>query len=294
MKKYCTGFLIIAALVCSASLFAMKRSVSVTIEHSDLLAKLNREEGPLSPKSTGMEMLLSCKSGTLKGVLGVIVIKEYLKSKADLTVCDEKGSALMWASYFGLSDIVGLLLEQGASCDVVSKLGYTPLHAAAQEGHHSLVTKFVDESLVSIDRQAACGSTALHLAAQAGWDEIVFYLIEQRALTEVADCIGRTALHLASLRGHLDVCRMLILANAQVNARDVGGLTPLHMAAYFGHLDVVAALLEAHADCTALTAAGESANDYAMRQKHRALFLYLQRFLLEKTQIHKMPDIIDL
>ena len=111
-------------------------------------------------------------------------------------------------------DLEGVVdaLAQGGRVAMRNYQGYSPLLAAAQNGHPDI-----------------CGILLAH-----GSD-----------VNEVSPETKRTALHLAVARGHEAVVKVLLSWGAIVHPQDHGGGTPLHIACQEGRLACVLALLKA-------------------------------------------------
>jgi ankyrin repeat protein len=106
--------------------------------------------------------------------------------------------------------------------------GYTPLHAAAQEGHLDiceLIVKYAsDKNPIKNDR-----ITPLHIASYKGHLEICKLLIHDAADKSPQDGQGMTPLHFAAEYGNLEVCKFL-MEKSEKNPRDNFGDTPLGLA----------------------------------------------------------------
>lgn len=70
-------------------------------------------------------------------------------------------------------------------------------------------------------------NTAIHIAAQNGLPEIVAYLLEKRARSDMPNFEGQTPLHLAVLSGSRDIVILLIENGVDINRKDMYGKTPL-------------------------------------------------------------------
>lgn len=241
-----------------APVYAMNRSLSLNRSLVVPTIRTNEEREEIkSPKSLGAQLVQLCRSGKLKGAIGIVTITNFLASNPDLTQCDRQGTALMWVSFFGLLDIVDLLILYKAPLNTTSDLGYTPLHAAAQTGHRALARVLVENG-ASVSAKAQCGYTPLHLAAQEGYAELMLDLIVRGANTEEQDNEGRTALHLAAWKGHVDAVKALIAVKAKINAQAHGGFTPLHAAAFGYCPEIAEVLIKAKADSSIVTDDGDS------------------------------------
>ena len=104
--------------------------------------------------------------------------------KTQTSPCPTLWDDLMVGSYFGLGNIVQLLLKKGK--DITAK----------------------DDA----------GATALHLAALGGHDTVVRLLLKKRADLRARDDNGLTALHHAIRNGHKKAVKLLLESGAKVDA----------------------------------------------------------------------------
>ncbi|MCL2191946.1 MAG: ankyrin repeat domain-containing protein [Treponema sp.] len=145
---------------------------------------------------------------------------------ANPNVADNLGqSALMWASWNGMSDIVELLLSSRRN--------------------------------VNINRPSRNGYTALLCAAHVGRIDIYRMLINAGADTQARDRNGETVLHKAIRSGNLELVRFILDSDGSDNNPDRNSLidrpdslyfTPLHFAVLTGNGRMVNLLLEHGAD----------------------------------------------
>ena len=71
------------------------------------------------------------------------------------------------------------------------------------------------------------GQTPLHIASIQGHNEIVRYLLDNNAFTNVQDSSGSSPLHEAVRYGRIEIVKMLLDSGADVNAKDNIGKTPV-------------------------------------------------------------------
>ena len=126
-------------------------------------------------------------------------------------------------------EVIGLLLDAGATTSAKNEDGLTPLHLAA--GHH-WDPEVVGALLMAgafVDARAENDSTPLHFAAAfSGNPAVTKLLLDAGADANAQDTGGLTSLHLAArFRGYAAVAQMLLDAGADVNAKDREGKTPL-------------------------------------------------------------------
>ena len=146
-------------------------------------------------------------------------------------------------------DVVNVLLEHGARCDIPNYRGTTPLHLAAREGLADILAEFVNMSNIrpnirhvrpNLDTWNNQRRTALHLASKNSIYDCVGILIEAGADVNAQDRLNKTPLHFAAENVSLSVVRLLLDADAdptieaktpsQSHPSKENGTTPLHYA----------------------------------------------------------------
>lgn len=132
--------------------------------------------------------------------------------RIDSTDNDGK-TALHWAARSWQKNptqrqMIEFLVSKGADPNAKDKIGYTPLHAAADGGN-----VLVAEALIK---------------AGARIDELTIY--------------GRTPLHQAALRGHIEIVNLLLKSGANPGVRNRDGETPIGLAVKHENWDVVESL----------------------------------------------------
>ncbi|KAK3543653.1 hypothetical protein QTP70_025980, partial [Hemibagrus guttatus] len=203
----------------------------------------------------------------------------------------EGRTALCLAAAKGSVEVVRALLDRGLDENHKDDLGWTPLHAAACEGHKSICTVLTEQASMarvgeldvegrtplilaaqeghcstvrllldrksSIDHRGYNGHSALSAAALQGHGEVVELLLRRGADTDVRDAEGRPLLYLLILEGCLDIAALLIeKGGVPLESRDAEGRTALHVAAWQGDLDGIELLLRHGADPNALDSEG--------------------------------------
>ncbi|CAH0027540.1 unnamed protein product [Clonostachys rhizophaga] len=133
--------------------------------------------------------------------------------------------------------------------NVRNKMGWTPLHSAANSGHHDavklLLEKGADHSISDIS-----GWTPLQSASFYGYNQVF------ESLLELPDCeplktddFGRTALFIAASQGHHEIVNKLLALPVMntdiILQRDIYNSTPLCAAMRNGYHKTAAELLKA-------------------------------------------------
>lgn len=111
-----------------------------------------------------------------------MVVKVLLQKQADLNTKDHtySRSALAWAVEIGYSEVVQLLLENGANRDSRDNVGRTPLSLAAEKGYTTIVTLLLEKGTDSSCKDNN-GRTPLSFAVENGHEAITNLLLEKGA-----------------------------------------------------------------------------------------------------------------
>ncbi|PQE22577.1 hypothetical protein CJF31_00001496 [Rutstroemia sp. NJR-2017a BVV2] len=155
--------------------------------------------------------------------------------------------ALHLAAYFGLTDAMTALIEEGFHPDIKDKNGRTPLSWAAEEGNTEVVTLLLSKTdEVDPDSRDNRGRTPLSFAAEQGCEEVLSSLIgNQRVDPNGIDKYGRTPLSWAVEKGRETIVKLLSALNAiDLNVKDRYGRTALLWAIEMGHLAVIKTLID--------------------------------------------------
>ncbi|EKX35124.1 hypothetical protein GUITHDRAFT_155566 [Guillardia theta CCMP2712] len=112
-------------------------------------------------------------------------------------------------------------------------------------------------------------------------DQIVNFLIEQRANVDLQDEMGDTALHVAAATrdpsipllptGYHRLLQALMAGKANVNIYNKLGQTALHRASLRGKKECITMLLEANADLEMMDRSGRKAIDVAFDEESRSM-----------------------
>lgn len=129
---------------------------------------------------------------------------------------------LHWASINNRKDVIKLLLEKGASVNVIGgDLESSPLHWAVREGHLAATVVLMKAGADPL-LQDAEGSQSVHLASQFGHTAVVAYLIAKNVYIDSLDQNGMTALMWSAWKVMtLDPVRLLLTLGSNPNLQDL-------------------------------------------------------------------------
>ena len=148
------------------------------------------------------------------------------------------------ASFEGNAVAVKRILSQSGPSHVANvqdSQGRTPLMAAAQGGHLSVIKELISAG-ANVNEADKQGWTPLMAAAGAGHARAARLLLLAGASPNAANRSGRTALMGAAFLGHQGAIRELLDKGADPNLQDGDGWTAVRWAAKGGHAGAVALL----------------------------------------------------
>ncbi|KAI9709405.1 MAG: hypothetical protein M1812_007682 [Candelaria pacifica] len=157
-------------------------------------------------------------------------------------------TALYLAAKAGSTESVTMLLEAGASVDIVDhKVGRSALRCAAERNHVATIEAIMrGEYGANPNLKDRDGGTAILRAVNRGAKNAVEALM--RYVDDVdLQCVdedGQSLLHGASKNGYKEIVELLLQSGHNPDVRDKVDRTPLHLACQKGSLEVVTALLE--------------------------------------------------
>jgi len=150
-------------------------------------------------------------------------VRALLQRGADVNAAQGDGmTALHWAAEHGDHDLAAVLLESGANPGAETRIGrHTPLHVAAQGGHHLVVRALLQNKAgkAGVNTTTTTGAAPLHFAAASGSRETVTILLDSGADVNVREPQwGQTPLMFAAAAGRADVVGVLLARGADVRA----------------------------------------------------------------------------
>lgn len=128
---------------------------------------------------------------------------------------DDGINALVYAASFNNEEMVKFLLEKGADANTVCEIknehtdiSPTPLMNAAYKGNTNIINMLLENG-ADINYTTDYGMTALMYAASFNQFEAAKVLLENNADTSITDEYGRTALDLAKSEDYKDIVELL-------------------------------------------------------------------------------------
>jgi len=160
---------------------------------------------------------------------------------------DYSCSALHLACEKGHFNIVELLLAHKADVDSKSRNGITVLIHACSKNHFEIVKLLLDNK-ADANKKAPYGDSALVNAAELNNIEMVRLLLDRQADVNLIAPRGNSALFFAVKYNNIEMVRLLLARGADVNIKTRNGFSALHIACSSGNLEIVKLLLENNAD----------------------------------------------
>jgi len=183
---------------------------------------------------------------------------------------DNAVSGLWLAAYFGLKEIVGSLLQNGADPEVRTSNGDTALHVAVRNGHKTTVQLLLENKAdvnaecirdkdFTMDKQLKITETIIELVGQGdkeafdmflkhrsadNWLELAEGYLRGKGFDITTTSHGDRPLHMAAEYGEPEIAEMLLDNGADINARGSHGLTALQIASEESEDQIVTLLLD--------------------------------------------------
>uniref|UniRef100_A0A182VY73 Sex-determining protein fem-1 n=1 Tax=Anopheles minimus TaxID=112268 RepID=A0A182VY73_9DIPT len=191
-------------------------------------------------------LLIACRNGHFDVVQYLIKRCHADVEQAGSVIFDgEKieGAPPLWcASAAGHTNIVKLLVQNGAKVNSTTKTNSTPLRAACFDGHYEIVKYLVSQG-ADIEVANRHGHTCLMIACYKGHYKIAQYLLSLKTDVNRRSVKGNTALHDCAESGSLEILQLLLQHGATMDV-DSYGMTPLLAASVTGHLPIVEHLIK--------------------------------------------------
>jgi ankyrin repeat protein len=154
-------------------------------------------------------------------------------------------TALHWASLYGQTKVMELLLANKADVNSLDEEGFTPLHCAATFNQSDAVKLLVANKANMNLKVPKYGWTALRLTVIHGHMATAEALLNAGADPNVSDQENIPLLHQAVIRGKKEMVELLLAKKANVNTKDSEGETALDEALEQGNNEL-AEILRKH------------------------------------------------
>lgn len=154
-------------------------------------------------------------------------------------------SPLYLAAERGYTESVSFLSDLGAKPELMTFLGWTAFHIAAQEGHADCIRVMAaaDNSSIDTQQENFTKSTAIILACKNGHVEVLVALLDAGADADKWNAFGQGPAHIACQYGHVKCLLILLGRGADCTSVDNQGITPMDLAIIFEQPDCVGVLL---------------------------------------------------
>ena len=196
----------------------------------DILVSMEDDEDKQAELVRGKDVdgnysvLLATMAGSNRDQLDEFMKEAFIKG-GTFGMLDEsnnqKECPLHYSARAGDTDLVEVLLDNGATIDVQNSFGQTPLYLAADNVNH-----LEGEDIHTVDLR------------------LLELLVERGASLDITDTNGLTPIMTAAMKGHLPVVKLLLEAEASLMERDLKEQNILHLAAQQNRHEVIAVLLE--------------------------------------------------
>ncbi|KAK9380649.1 ankyrin repeat-containing domain protein [Kockiozyma suomiensis] len=220
-------------------------------------------------EDTPFPLHAAARDGRDLAVRSLIRANPSLVSQRD----EDDRTPLFWAVSAANAPIVQLLLTESSSAgsldiDAVDEAGWTTLHIAASVGSLEIVDLLVHYG-ASLNVTTSAGQTPLHYAVSRERVDVVRRLVElYPAATRVRDKRGQIPLHRAAAIGSIPLIRLLVRdAKGPLNVADRDGWTPLFHASAEGRGDAALELIRCDADTSVVDREGKTFLDVCVDDK---------------------------
>ncbi|KAJ3139800.1 hypothetical protein HK100_010977 [Physocladia obscura] len=190
-------------------------------------------------------LLIAAKYGRADNVKFLIDAIGGGSAAADGTLLTVGYAALHFACGLGHLNVVKVLLDAGASIDLIDKKEKaTPLMHVCKTGHLEIIKLLVSRGadIFAVDNM---GRTPLIHACKNGHVEVVVYLLSEGADADACDTSQNYALHYACGYGWKEIVKILLdYGQTQLNSLNAWKCTPIMIADMKGHLGITQHLLQ--------------------------------------------------
>lgn len=126
--------------------------------------------------------------------------------------------------------ILQMLLAKGANPNIRDKFGKIPLHEAYEKGASEMVSLFIKNPDIDVNKRDSFGNTLLHKACEKKDLEMVRILLAKGAQVDIANEMELTPLLIACDQDDTEVAKLLLEKGANPQVKNAFGRTPLDIA----------------------------------------------------------------
>lgn len=214
--------------------------------------------------------------------------------------CPSSGqSPLMIAACHGNTDLMEVLLSNGANIDAHDKHGNNVAHFACLGSYLKAVqilrataVNWNKQGIITIDSVEFVGISPLHIAASHGESHLLEFLIDENLVTDIdiaTPPISGTALHIAAWQSRPLNVSSLLSRNANATIKTGRSpQTPLHLASRLGHEAVVRVFLDYNCDINVLDSGGLDCETLAKKYDHRGVEMILREYRETQGEICRL------
>ncbi|XP_044253105.1 uncharacterized protein LOC123004053, partial [Tribolium madens] len=198
---------------------------------TDILLTLIQNGADLNPSDCDGKRPIhyACDFGHIDSV-GLLI-----QSGTNVHLADSQGRMpLHYACRSESIETVTLLIQSGATVNVKDKEGIMPIYYSTQ----SNIIKLLIQNGASVDMPFPDGRVLIHFAAAKGWTDIAMFLIQKGTDVNVCDKNEQMPLHYACRYGFMEVASLLIQNGAKISYNKEGQ-TPIHLACKSSSLNII-------------------------------------------------------
>jgi ankyrin repeat protein len=194
--------------------------------HVDVVAELLKSGADVTLKMEGHTALHIALKQSAQSGIGDVTEELLNYSGVELDVSGDTSpnttQPLIMAVEAGLDGLVKLLIHRGASLEICTPQGHTPLMRALVCGKHSTAQLLIDSG-DNVLAKDVNGGTTVHYAVLAGFDDILAQLLQKgvdpNAICHLDEDI--CALHICTEKGTIQTLKLLLESGADVNPDEV-------------------------------------------------------------------------
>lgn len=183
-------------------------------------------EGKITPDNPGARGITQSNLGSAKDYLATAELLIKHGAKANGAAEDDSLRPLYFALSAGFTDMIDLLLQNGAKVDVKAKARRTPIQGAVHGGIPELLERVIslgaDPNTLVNDN----GATVLHAAASLNRPQIAGLLLKHGARVNAKTTTGITPLLNAVNFKNAECVRILVKNGADPDIAATDGMTP--------------------------------------------------------------------